>query len=371
MLYPVIMSRSRPPRIVPPTDMPAQPPAPPARTADEESRFNRERLRAVLLAAVDAIVTVDHSGVINDVNPAAERMFGYRADEMIGRNVGVLMPRPYREEHDRYIQRYLRTHQARIIGIGREVVAQRKDGSTFPIDLAVNEVRDHAIFVGIIRDLSAQRVLEKSMAARMTAERRDVAQELHDGPAQHLTGLAMLGRVLQSNLESDRSPHASAMAEINQLIQEVHQDVRSIIKGIRPVDVEPGGLEAALQDLADSVKARHDVRCVFRPLCPVAPADNNTATQLYYIIREAVNNAVKYARARTISVTAMKESGRLQLRVADDGVGLPGEPSKVAGIGMGIMRYRASLIGATLSIRSSKGKGTVVTCTLNHAPGHA
>src|ERR1041384_5579686 len=96
-----------------------------------------ERLRGILETAVEGIVTIDERGIIEWMNPAAEKTFGVKAQEVIGKNVSALMPSPYREEHDAYLANYLRTGQAKIIGIGREVLGQRKDGSIFPMDLAV------------------------------------------------------------------------------------------------------------------------------------------------------------------------------------------------------------------------------------------
>ena len=113
------------------------------------------RYQALLDAAVDAIVFIDERGIIETFSPAAERIFGYRAEEVLGEKVQVLMPSPYREEHDGYIGRYLETGERRIIGIGREVLGRRKDGTVFPIDLAVSEIRvgPRRLFVGTIRDI--------------------------------------------------------------------------------------------------------------------------------------------------------------------------------------------------------------------------
>ena len=98
-------------------------------------------LRAILETSPDGLITIDENGIIQSFNPAAERMFGYAAAEVIGRNVSCLMPSPYREEHDAYLERFLRTGEKRIIGIGREVLGQRKDGTIFPLELAVGEVQ--------------------------------------------------------------------------------------------------------------------------------------------------------------------------------------------------------------------------------------
>ena len=132
---------------------------------------SQARAAAIVDAAADGIVTIDERGRVETFNRAAEAIFGYRADEVVGRNVKVLMPDPYRSEHDGYLAAYLATGEARIIGIGREVVGQRKDGSTFPMDLAVGESRvsGRRIFAGIIRDIAARKWVEEAL--RVSEER--------------------------------------------------------------------------------------------------------------------------------------------------------------------------------------------------------
>ena len=114
------------------------------------------QLRAVMEAAVDGVITISERGLIEGVNPAAESLFGYTAEEMVGRNVNMLMPSPYQEEHDGYLQRYVQGGPPKIIGIGREVEGRRRDGSTFPLYLAVSEIRlqDRRIFTGFVHDLT-------------------------------------------------------------------------------------------------------------------------------------------------------------------------------------------------------------------------
>jgi two-component system, cell cycle sensor histidine kinase and response regulator CckA len=154
------------------------------RRAQEELQKSTERLQAVLNAAVDGIVLIDTSGLIQSVNPSAERMFGYAAEDLLGQNVKVLMPAPWRDEHDGYLSRYLATGEARIIGSGRQVEGRRRDGSTFPLDLAVSEVRhaDELFFLGTLRDISERVRLEAEIrqAQKMEAVGRLAGGVAHD-----------------------------------------------------------------------------------------------------------------------------------------------------------------------------------------------
>jgi two-component system sensor kinase FixL len=155
-----------------------------------------DRLAALLDAAVDPIVLISPQGLIAGFNRAAERVFGYREAEVLGRNVSMLMPQPYRQEHDGYLERYLATGAPRIIGIGREVVAQRKDGTTFPIDLAVGEFvtgAEHG-FVGILRDITQRK--------RHEAEIRAATEELRlifENTPTAITITDVDGHVLDAN----------------------------------------------------------------------------------------------------------------------------------------------------------------------------
>jgi PAS domain S-box-containing protein len=128
-------------------------------------RDSAERLRAILETAVEGIITIDEHGIIESFNLAAERIFGYPAREVVGKNVSLLMPAPHREQHDNYIGNYLRTGHAKIIGIGREIVARRKNGTVFPMDLSVSEVRlaDRRLFTGFIRDITRHKEAEKAL----------------------------------------------------------------------------------------------------------------------------------------------------------------------------------------------------------------
>ena len=141
---------------------------------DEQQQSDGADLRyqSALENVVDGIITIDERGRIESFNRAAERIFGYVANEIVGRNINSLMPAPYHEEHDHYLHNYLATGNAKIIGIGREVTGQRKDGTTFPLDLAVSEFSqgDKRMFTGIVRDITERKQLEAQLVQAQKME---------------------------------------------------------------------------------------------------------------------------------------------------------------------------------------------------------
>jgi two-component system CheB/CheR fusion protein len=331
--------------------------------AEQNLRESEERLRAILTTATDGILTINQIGIIQSANPAAERMFGYMAAEMIGQNVKMLMPSPYRDEHDGYLERYLRTGNRHIIGIGREVQARRKDDSVFPMELAVSEIKDLKLFAGIVRDITQRKELEREVVEIASSEQRRIGQDLHDTVGQELTALNLLAKDLAEKFQSD-AVKASLMIE--QMIQGLHrsqQELRAVLRGLLPVAVDNEGLMVALDDLADRVLRECRVSCVFDCPTPVSVADNLTATHLYLIASEAVNNAVKHAHAKKIRIT-LKVEGGLVLRVQDDGIGIPPRPAENRVSGFRIMLNRAQIIGAKLTIEPAKPTGTLVSCML-------
>jgi len=173
-------------------------------------------IQTVLDTAIDAIISIDAEGKIQLFNRAAEHLFGYQANEVIGRNLNLLMPAPYHDEHDQYIRNYLETGNKRIIGIGREVIARRKDGAVFPIDLAVGENKNNSLhrFVGFIRDISEKKQLE---ARSFRAQRLESIGTLAGGIAHDLnnvlTPILMSVRLLRKPLSPEDREELLATAQ--------------------------------------------------------------------------------------------------------------------------------------------------------------
>src|SRR4051812_11498330 len=235
----------------------------PTRTAADALHESEQRLRAVFETAVDGIVTIDDRGTVTSFNPAATRMFGYSPEEVIGRNVNLLMPEPYSGEHDRFLANYIRTGERRIIGIGREVTGRRKDGSIFPIDLAVSETNlgDRRIFTGIVRDLSERKRLERQVLNAATAEQRRIGQDLHDGLCQHLLAISLSAEVLARKLAATAPNESATVAQIGQNLREGIAQARALAHGLTPIDSRRGGLFASLQELCDRIATSSSVAC--------------------------------------------------------------------------------------------------------------
>jgi len=333
---------------------------------EQALRESEAKARAVVETTVDGIITIDERARIQSFNDAAEEIFGYDEEDVLDENVKMLMPSPYHEEHDGYMRSYHETGRRRIIGIGREVTGLRKDGSTFPMDLAVSEVQlgDRQLFTGIVRDISERRRLEKEILNISEQERRRIGQDLHDGLGQMLTGIGLLGQNVTRQLEKEDHPLADEVAEITDLVKEADQYARDLSRGLTPVDVDANGLSQALQRLSDNAVRLFDVPCTFDEVGTALVHDSTTATHLYRIAQEAVSNAVRHGDATRIKISLASGADQIRLRIQDDGVGFNPEDIDGPGMGVHIMNYRARIVGGNLEISSEPGEGTVVTCTL-------
>ena len=335
--------------------------------AEAAVRERENRLRIILETAPDAIITIGKDGGIVAFNRAAEVIFGYSASEAIGQNVSMLMPSPYREEHDSTLVRYQGTRDSSVFCRRREVPGRRKDGSIFPLELTVSEIDHSGLFVGITRDISMQRELEKEVINASTFEQERIGQELHDGLGQRLTGLSMMVESLRRTLAKQALPEAASAEAIIKQLQEATRETRAIAQGLIPVPLTEQGLSDALGKLAKDIQATTGINCSFttRAIDQVEVKDRATSVQLYRIAQELVHNAVKHAQARNITISLSKANNSVELSISDDGKGFRPDNGTREGFGLRIMRYRAAMIGCDLMIDSAPGKGTVVRCRLD------
>lgn len=333
---------------------------------ESELRESEARLMAILDTAVDGIITIDARGRITLFNQAARKIFGYEEREVLGENISMLMPEPYRGEHDGYLQNYASTGRKKIIGSGREMTGLRKDGKTFPLYLAVSEFRtsEGPSYTGIVRDISDQRRLEQEVLSISDHERRRIGQDLHDGLGQMLTGIGLMSQSLKKQLEKVNSGAAEQANEITRLIREADEYAKNLSRGLLPVDFEVRGLATSLERLAANAERLFGITCIFREENAPLFHDTTVVEHLFRIAQEAISNAVKHGLAGEVTLKLFATEEYACLRVTDNGKGFPGNWLEKKGSGMDIMQFRAQLIGANLDISDREEGGAELNCIL-------
>ena len=300
--------------------------------AEAALRESQARTQAILDTAVDGIITIDDHGTVESANPAVERLFGYAPAELIGRNVSLLTPSPHREHHDEYIARYLRTGEARVIGIGRELEGLRRDGTTFPMELAVSEVRggDRPRFAGIIRDITARKQAEAALLRADALKDEFLANTSHElrTPLNGIIGIgqSMLDGATGSLTDEQRRNLGMVVASGRRLANLVN-DLLDFSK-LRHETIELHCGPTDLHSLVDLVLAVSRTLIGKRPLRlfnrtdpdgPLVEVDENRIQQVLFNL---VGNAIKFTPAGTVEVLAQVQNDWLDVTVADTGVGI-------------------------------------------------
>ncbi|MBI1915293.1 MAG: PAS domain S-box protein, partial [Planctomycetes bacterium] len=288
-----------------------------------EAQDAAQRIRSVVDHVVDGIITIDERGTIETWNPAAARIFGYSAGEVVGQNVKMLMPEPYHGQHDDYLAAYLRTGQAKVIGIGREVVGRRKDGSIFPLDLAVSEFRlgERRFFTGIVRDVTERKRMQEALEQR--------ADELAERDRRKDEFLAMLAHELRNPLapirnalyllqavEGDAEAGAQVLAimerQVEHLVRLVDDllDVARIMRGKVALRKEPIDLATvvrrAIETARPLIEAEEHALTVTLPEGPLLVEGDQV--RLAQVVGNLLNNSAKYTdRGGHIGLTVFVE----------------------------------------------------------------
>lgn len=207
---------------------------------------------------------------------------------------------------------------------------------------------------------------ERELLEISEREQRRIGHDLHDSLGQHLTGAALAGQVLEEKLSTRGLPEAADANKVVELVEEGITLSRKLAKGLHPIEMEADGLMQALEELAAISSDLFKISCRFDCDSPVLIRDTATSGHLYRIAQEAVSNAVKHGRAKNISVQLETLDDGIALRVKDDGIGLPDELPKSAGMGLRIMAHRASMIGGEFLAKREDYGGTVVSCVVRY-----
>ena len=325
-------------------------------TAIQQLSDSEARTRAILDAAVDAILTIDARGRIESLNPAAVRLFGYPADELIGHNVNILMPAPFHEEHDGYLQNYLRTGERKIIGIGREVTGLRKDGTTFPMELAVSEIMlgQQRYFTGIVRDISARNEaqLQLQFFADQLQERNAELirsnEELerftytvsHDLKSPLVTIKGFLGRLEKHLTAGNHERMLDDMSRINNAAERMRQLLEELLEFSRigrvanpPENIPVSELVTDVMELCSGSIHERGMSVTIQPQLPIIRGDR---VRLREVVQNLVENAVKFTDGipkPQLEIGAFQQNDQWVFFVQDNGIGIePQYQQKVFGL---------------------------------------
>jgi len=363
------------------------------------ARYRQAQLQSILDTVPEAMVVIDERGIMRSFSATAERLFGWSATEVIGRNVSILMPAPYREEHDNYLQRYRKTGERRIIGIGRIVVGERKDGSTFPMELAVGEAkvgRDR-FFTGFVRDLTERRSQERRMqelqselvhVSRLTAM-GEMASSLAHELNQPLSAITSYLRGASTLLKAEQVDKVRIREALD---RSADQALRAgdVIKRLREF-VAKGGTDQSIEEPATLLEeaaalalvgareqgVRVSLRCD-RDL-PEVMVDKIQIQQIALnLIRNAIE-AMETTSRRELTIGVSRKQEFAFFFVADTGTGIAPEiaqqlfqpfvTSKASGMGVGLSICRTIIEahGGRITARPNDGGGTVFEFTLPFA----
>lgn len=352
------------------------------------------RLEAIIKGAVFAIITIDEAGIIMDFNPSAEQMFGYPASKAIGQNVSMLMPEPYRSSHDGYIRDYHITGQKKIIGLGREVVGLRRDGSTFPVDLTVSEVflADRRLFTGMIEDITPRKQAERQVkelqnelihVARLSAM-GELASALAHELNQPLTAISNYAQAAKRLLEGDRKQDPARSVDL--LLKASDQALRAgeIIRRLRQF-IEWGETERSWHDIRTTVEeaaqlglvgaGSHNIEFELEAAAelPKVMMDRIQIQQVFQnLVRNAVDAMVDWHGNRHINVRiGHEDADHVAILVEDTGPGLAAEVKKRLfepfvstkpngmGIGLSVCRNIVESHGGNITVPDRPSGGTV------------
>jgi len=320
-----------------------------------------ETFQTLAQTAHESIFLIDDKGTISFINPAAVLLFGYSSKELLGQNIKTLMITPQLKDENSYITQYLKTGIKSIVGSGQQLIGLRKDGSQFPMYLSVGEIylKHTHLFAVLIMDLSTQQKLQREILAIPAREQQRIGEELHDGLGQQLTGLSMLA---QSLLNKASKPEHELASQIANGLHEALTQLRALSRGMVPIQIYADGFMISLQEITETIQQQSKIPIKLQIDDVVLLFDDDTATHLYRIVQESLNNAVKHADASQINVSLCVENDHGLLEIVDDGIGIPLNLSGSTGLGLNIMKHRCGLFDGEITINPAGKNGTQVRC---------
>lgn len=342
-----------------------------ARPPPDTPNWRSLALDTLLADGPDAIVVMDERGVVRAFSRQAETLFGHRSDDLLGRDVGVLMPAYWARRHQGFVERYLRTGEARLLGRPRTVRARRRDGTEFDAEIALSRIDHLGLFLAVLRDLTERRRLEADALEAATTEQARLARDLHDGVAQDLVALRHLLAGLEARLAAgDAGTEARRLCtRTREVAEHAAGALRDAVHGLAPGPVTCRELPERLAGLGEAVtRIAPGMRFRFEAPTGVLPAVPVLAEHVHRMALEAVRNAARHSGGTEVRVTLTQEEDVLVLCVEDDGRGPAGiEVAPEGSFGLRSLRYRCASTGGRFAVED-RGPGTRVRCAVPLTP---
>lgn len=328
---------------------------------EEDEQRRHELMEALLNGSLDPALLVDGNGKILMVNSAVATRLGKAPKDLIGASLHDLFPSDVADARLGIVREAIRTGQP----------VRYQDGHFGRhFDSLVSPVRGHDGRMECVavysRDVTNRHQMDQEILNASTRERQRLGSDLHDRLGQQLTGIRFLSAALAGKARERDASLAADAARIEDLVTEAMEHVRRISRGVAPVGIDDSDLEVAVRQLAVDTEELFKVSCVVSvDVEPGARIDGTVATELYWIAAEAVSNAVRHGHPSRLNIALRVRGDAGSISVRDNGSGLPEKWESSGGMGVRIMRYRASVIGAKMDIESANGDGTTVTCLFN------
>jgi len=329
---------------------------------------SKERYLDLFENANDMVFTHDLTGRMTSINKAGERLLQHQRGEILNRSLVDLIT----EEQQPAAREWLKQ-----VTTGVETPAVDWDfvnaaGQKLKLEVSSRMVEQAGKLKeveGVARDVTARKRMEKEILEISNREQQRLGHDLHDGVCQQLAAIAYRTHILARHLKEKDVVESSEASDISSLINASLVQTRTVARGLFPVRLEEEGLADAVEELTVNIGKLYKIKCDFSS-CGTLPAiHNGVAMHLHFIAQEAIMNAAKHSQASLVSVRLLKESDEVVLSVKDNGVGFLAGNQDRAGMGIGIMRYRAKVIGAALVVQTQPGQGTQITCRYHFQPG--
>ncbi len=306
-----------------------------------------------------SIITTLKDGKFIEVNESYARLVGYSKEELIGETTTSISFIVNREEREKFLEELM--VNGKLSDYETQVYSRVKGVRTFSLSAEIIELQGEQCIILVGYDVTDQIRLEKEVLTITGRERYKIGQYLHDDLGQHIVGIEAMCAILENRMKSHNSPDVDMLEDICEYLREAHEKARNMAGGLCPVRLEENGLSSAIEELSQKISKMYNMNCEYHNYnSNIKIYNSQIAINMYYIVREAVNNAIKHGKADRIEITYSSSTDTIFILVRDYGDGFDITKNESSGMGLSLIKYRARAIGGSVDIESEPGSGTSV-----------